>query len=106
MESNGKSVTLGAVVQLADRASLSIDLYEISLTDMVASQSVDSIYTQCFSPDVNPTYDPNTFVNAPFSGGSVLVRGASSPAAGTGVRVVLQGNGSGAYHVLTGFPVP
>ncbi len=57
----GKSVTLGAVVQLADRASLSIDLYEISLTDMVASQSVDSIYTQCFSPDVNPTYDPNTF---------------------------------------------
>src|SRR5690606_32003946 len=30
-------------------------------------------------------------VNAPFSGGSVLVRGASSPAAGTGVRVVLQG---------------
>jgi len=45
-------------------------------------------------------------VNAPFSGGSVLVRGASSPSAGTGVRVVLQGNGSGAYHVLTGFPVP
>jgi len=45
-------------------------------------------------------------VNALFSGGSVLVRGASSPVAGTGVRVVLQGNGGGAYHVLTGFPVP
>jgi RHS repeat-associated protein len=44
-------------------------------------------------------------VEAPFSGGSVLVQGATAPVTGTGVRVVLQGNGSGAYHILTGFPV-
>jgi len=56
----GESLTLGAVLQLGDRTSMSIDLYEIDLSDMVASQSVDSIYTQCFSPDVNPTFDPNT----------------------------------------------
>jgi len=56
----GESITLGAVLRLGDRTSMSIDLYEIALSDMVASQSVDSIYTQCFSPDVNPTYDPNT----------------------------------------------
>jgi hypothetical protein len=34
-------------------------------------------------------------IDAPFSGGSVLMQGATSPVAGTGVRVVLQGNGSG-----------
>ena len=45
-------------------------------------------------------------INAPFSGGSVLVRGASGPVSGTGVRVVLQGNGSGEWHILTGFPTP
>lgn len=45
-------------------------------------------------------------LNAPFSGGSVLQSGASAAAPGTGVRVVLQGNGSGGYNVLTGFPTP
>ena len=45
-------------------------------------------------------------LNAPFSGGSVLQSGASAVAPGTGVRAVLQGNGSGAYNILTGFPTP
>ena len=45
-------------------------------------------------------------LNAPFSGGSVLQRGADAAAPGNGVRVVLQGNGSGEYHILTGFPTP
>ena len=45
-------------------------------------------------------------LNAPFSGGLVLQRGAAAASPGTGVRVVLQGNGSGGYHTLTGFPTP
>lgn len=45
-------------------------------------------------------------LNAPWSGGTVLQSGASSATSGTGVRVVLQGNGSGGYHILTGFPTP
>jgi RHS repeat-associated protein len=45
-------------------------------------------------------------LDAPFAGGSVLARGAAVPAPGTGVRVVLQGNGHGGWHVLTGFPTP
>jgi hypothetical protein len=45
-------------------------------------------------------------LDAAFSGGSVLARGASTAANATGVRVILQGNGSGGWHVLTGFPTP
>lgn len=45
-------------------------------------------------------------LNAPWSGGTVLQRGASSAVPGTGVRAVLQGNGSGGYYILTGFPTP
>ena len=45
-------------------------------------------------------------LNAPFSGGSVLQRGAAAAAPGNSVRVVLQGNGSSGYHILTGFPTP
>lgn len=45
-------------------------------------------------------------LNASWAGGTVLQRGASSAVPGTGVRVVLRGNGSGGYHTLTGFPTP
>ncbi len=45
-------------------------------------------------------------INAPFSGGRVLLQGATKATPGTGVRVVLQGNGAGGYHILTGFPTP
>ena len=55
-----ESITLGAVIQLADQLSLSIDFYSIKLSSMIAAQSVDSVYTQCFSAEVNPTFDPTT----------------------------------------------
>lgn len=44
-------------------------------------------------------------VEAPFSGGTILFRGASSTVPGTGVRVILQGNGGGQWHILTGHPI-
>jgi outer membrane receptor protein involved in Fe transport len=55
-----ESVTLGAVIQLANELSLSIDYYSIKLSQMIAAQSVDSVYTQCFSAEVNPSFDPTT----------------------------------------------
>ncbi len=45
-------------------------------------------------------------LNAPFSGGSVLVRGATDATVGTGVRVILQGNGNREWYILTGYPTP
>ena len=45
-------------------------------------------------------------LNGPFSGGSVLLRGASAARPGNGATIVLQGNGAGGWHVLTGYPTP
>ncbi len=45
-------------------------------------------------------------LNAPFNGGLVLQRGASTPASGTGATVVLRGTGGGNWRVVTGYPTP
>ena len=45
-------------------------------------------------------------LNAGFTGGLVLSRGAAGTSVGTGVRLVLVGNGRGGWYVLTGFPTP
>ena len=44
-------------------------------------------------------------LEAPFAGGQVLLRGASTPVAGTGVRLVLEGRGGEAWRIVTGFPI-
>jgi hypothetical protein len=41
---------------------------------------------------------------APFTGGELLDRGASETVVGNGVKVVLKGDGTGGWYVLTGFP--
>lgn len=41
---------------------------------------------------------------APFIGGELLNRGAPETVVGTGVKVVLKGDGTGGWYVLTGFP--
>ena len=43
-------------------------------------------------------------IEGPFSGGLTLERGAAAALPGTGVRVVLKGNGAGGYFIFTGFP--
>ncbi|WP_441958369.1 RNase A-like domain-containing protein [Mycolicibacterium houstonense] len=45
-------------------------------------------------------------LDAPFSGGEVLRRGSTEAVGGSGVRVVLKGDGTGGWYVLTGFPTP
>jgi len=55
---------------------------------------------------INTGANGRLVLNAPSSGGLVLQRGATAAVPGTGIRVVLQGNGSGGYFILTGFPTP
>ena len=46
-------------------------------------------------------------LEAPFTGGIVMQRGVVSATQGSGnVRIVLKGNGSGGWYILTGFPLP
>ncbi len=45
-------------------------------------------------------------LDAPYSSGAVLMRGASRSVPGTGVRAVIEGDGSGAWRVITGYPTP
>ncbi len=53
------TVTFGAVIDVADNSSLTIDWWRIKVDDMIAPQDVDSIYGQCLSFITNPTYDPS-----------------------------------------------
>ena len=69
-----------------------------------AVASVLSRNAQAVSSWANAGASGRLVVNGPFSGGLVRVVGGNSAQA-TGARIVLQGNGSGGYHVLTGFPV-
>ncbi len=55
-----KTITFGAVMQLTDSLSLTVDWYDIRIDDMIAAQSVDAVYRNCFDPAVNPTFDPTT----------------------------------------------
>jgi len=45
-------------------------------------------------------------LNTSFSGGLVLRRGVVGTVPGTGVRIVLMGNGSGGSFIFTGYPIP
>ncbi len=51
--------TFGAVLQLKDRTSLSIDYWDISIDNLISAQSVESVMLQCFSASFNPTFNPN-----------------------------------------------
>ncbi len=55
-----ETYTLGAVMSFGERTTLSIDWYQIELSDLIAAQSTDNVYTQCLSRATNPTFDPNS----------------------------------------------
>jgi len=56
----GETITLGAVLRLGDRTSLSIDAYEIRITDYISAQLGEAVFRECYDPTFNPTYDPFT----------------------------------------------
>lgn len=51
--------TFGVVLQLENQTSLSVDYWDIAIDNLISSQSLPSVMTQCFSPAFNPTFDPN-----------------------------------------------
>ena len=57
---NGETITLGAVLRLGDRTSLSVDAYEIRITDYISAQLGESVFRLCYDPVFNPTYSPFT----------------------------------------------
>ncbi|MXP25263.1 TonB-dependent receptor [Altererythrobacter indicus] len=58
--------TLGAVIEspfqsaALSRLRLSVDYYNIKVSDAIGAQSVDIAQRQCFDPAFNPTYDANS----------------------------------------------
>jgi outer membrane receptor protein involved in Fe transport len=56
----GETVTLGAVIQIGERTSLTIDGYEISIKDYISAQLGESVFRLCYDPLFNPTYNPST----------------------------------------------
>jgi iron complex outermembrane receptor protein len=51
-----KTLTLGVVASLTERASLTLDYWRIELDDMIAPQVPDTLYRECLNFDTNPTY--------------------------------------------------
>jgi outer membrane receptor protein involved in Fe transport len=56
----GETMTLGAVIQLGERTSLTIDGYEISIKDYISAQLGESVFRLCYDPLFNPSYNPFT----------------------------------------------
>jgi iron complex outermembrane receptor protein len=60
-----ETITLGFVFaspfenRFARQLRASIDWYSIDLTDAIGATAVDTVAEQCFSPQWNPTFDPN-----------------------------------------------
>src|SRR5690606_37887111 len=46
----GETITLGAVLRLGDRTSLSIDAYEIRITDYISAQLGEAVFRECYDP--------------------------------------------------------
>jgi outer membrane receptor protein involved in Fe transport len=57
---NGETMTIGAVLNFAERTSITIDAYEITITDYIAAQLGESVFRTCYDPVFNPTYAPFT----------------------------------------------
>ena len=66
-EEKAKTYTIGGVIQSPsaspwlDRLSLSVDYYNVELTDGIAASGVAATYRRCFSSAYNPTYEFNEF---------------------------------------------
>ena len=53
-------MTLGAVLDIGERSSLSIDAYEITIKDYISAQLGESVFRLCYDPIFNPSYSPFT----------------------------------------------
>ena len=53
-----RTLTLGVVANLTDRATVTLDYWRIELDDMIAPQVPDTLYRECLNFDTNPSYSP------------------------------------------------
>lgn len=53
-----ETFTFGIVADVTDAITLTFDYWNIEISDMIAAQLPDVIYSRCFDPATNPSYDP------------------------------------------------
>jgi outer membrane receptor protein involved in Fe transport len=53
-----ETYTAGIVADITDQLTFTFDYWRIGITDMISAQGPDSLYSRCFSPVTNPTFDP------------------------------------------------
>jgi iron complex outermembrane recepter protein len=58
LEEDADTFTLGMVMDFAENWTLTVDYYEIEIENMIALESIDSVYGRCFSRASNPTGSP------------------------------------------------
>ncbi|MDX1561972.1 MAG: TonB-dependent receptor, partial [Gammaproteobacteria bacterium] len=58
-EERADTWTMGVVMDFHDNFTMTVDWYEIEITDMIALESADSTYERCLSLEFNPTGNPN-----------------------------------------------
>jgi iron complex outermembrane recepter protein len=73
-----ETLTAGIVANLTERATLTVDWWQIRITDMIAEEFGDILYENCFDADTNPTYSPThpaclRLVRDPISGANATI---------------------------------
>ncbi|HEY6817018.1 MAG TPA: TonB-dependent receptor [Croceibacterium sp.] len=66
-EEDATTYTIGGVIRSPSdspwlsRLNLSVDYYNVDLTNAISQQSIDGVYRRCFSAVYNPSYELNEF---------------------------------------------
>src|SRR5690606_25852520 len=50
----GNTLTAGIVADVTDSITLTVDYWNIEISDMVSFQNVESLWETCLAPDTNP----------------------------------------------------
>jgi iron complex outermembrane receptor protein len=59
IEETAGTTTIGAVIDITESVTMTIDYWNIKIQNMVSAQNVESIYRTCLGATSNPTFDPN-----------------------------------------------
>jgi iron complex outermembrane receptor protein len=58
-EETAGTTTIGTVVDITDRLTMTLDYWNIQIENMISSQDPNGVYQTCLSPATNPGFDPN-----------------------------------------------
>jgi hypothetical protein len=58
LSEEAETLTAGIVASIGENVSLTIDWWQIGITNMIAEEFGDILYENCLDEDTNPTYDP------------------------------------------------